>query len=261
MADPSAFEAFTTRQDGIYAGFANDQTTIAEQGFRVDQNGTELQSGLLVAWRPPEQIAEEITEFSAELAQISRAFIYGYVPGEGMDNAHVTISDKNVVKGATRSLHDDNTTGQMIELIMPGVKRGIDAAGAAKGLMAATIRLDGVLHNGSVAIIPGEASRELFAVRSHIIKAVGDSGIDGFNGTWGSHSTVSRVLEERFFDAEETLELAQTLDRAPRFGEVRPAYIDVGFFNAGPGRGFDFTPVERFEVPSARHISMYGKST
>jgi hypothetical protein len=256
MSETTSYADFNTKQDGIYQNsFAARQAQIPEKGLTVDVKGTQLQSGFLVAWRPPQYVAEGMLDYSLGLATAGNAVLYGHSGALGLDNAHVTLSDHNVVAG--RSLdHRDDATAETLAGLTAAVKAGIDNAGGARALSDVSIQLNGLLHNGSVAIIPGQAGERLHVVRNSVIQAAGASGIEGFNGTWGAHSTVSRVLEAPT-DSREIPYVMRLLDEGTSFGTIRPASLDVGYFNTDPINGFAFTPVERFDVSTGTQFSMY----
>lgn len=254
MVSPE-LQTFNEKQNGIYDKFRAAQEAIATNGLQVDEAGTELQSGFLVAFRPPLSVAADMAVFSSVLNYVSPAVRYGYYPGR-MDNAHITISDFDLQKGRNLS-HQDEGVVQTATLLTKATEAGIKNAGGSANLADSRVRLDGVAHNGKVAIITGEANDPLFAVRSEIIKAAGSLGIEGFNGAWGAHSTISRVLEAQEPGSREVLGIQALLASAPNFGDVRPASIDVGYFNTNPEQGFMYTPIESFDIPTGTRMSMY----
>jgi hypothetical protein len=244
----AAYEAFTAKQDGIYGNFAAGQEAISQNGLQVDEGGTQVQSGYLVAWRLPEGHASDMAGFSGALNEVVPSVVYGRDHKTGLDNAHVTLSDLDVVKGRTLN-PDDEGIFQTLNNITYAVQQGIDAAGGLHLPDNALRFEEGVLHNGRVAIMPGQGSAELFAVRESVVAAAGALGV-GLKGAWGSHSTTSRVLEARGPEDSGIPQILSLLDGAPVFGNVRPTSLDVGYFNTTPDQGFDYRPVVRFEVTS-----------
>jgi hypothetical protein len=247
------FVAFNDAQNGIYQKFEEAQAEIPTAGVQVDA-GTEPQSAYLVAWRFPEQAARDIAEFSEDLASIIPSVTYGFDAGRSLDNAHVTLTDYGLKQGFANLHHGDDVTFNTLDMLATAVEDGINEVGGLT-LPGDALRFDaGVLHNGRTAIMPGQASPEIFKVRRSVLQNAGSLVL---KGAWGAHSTVSRVLESRGPESSAIPDFMDALQDAPRFGAVRPSSLDVGYFNVSPEDGFRFTPVERFDVTPGTAISMH----
>ncbi|HZM63956.1 MAG TPA: inositol monophosphatase family protein [Candidatus Saccharimonadales bacterium] len=258
-------QTFNQKQNGIYDNFMNAQAGIAVNGVEVDAGGTALQSGFLVAFRPPENVARKIADFSRTLSEAVPSVLYGK-DDSGLDNAHVTLSDLDVQPNRVLS-YEDPRTNYVLRELGSAVVLGLRNVGGSEALSETRIRMDGAFHNGKVAIIPGQANLALYEVRKQVLVAgnrlgVQEFGEKGFNGAWGLHSTISRALEAYGPESEQVQQLLAAMGGAPTFGEVTPDSIDVGYFNTDPINGFVFTPWERFKPPknAATNISMHFKT-
>lgn len=247
----SEFAAFNEKQNGIYGNFHGAQEQITENGLEVD-GGTAKQGAFLLAWRIPENTARLIGEFSEELNNQVPSVVYGRT--ETVDNAHVTLSDYGLVKGEHINPEADDSRAVLAGLVA-ATRQGIDRAGLGT-LQNTELGLGDVLHNGKTGIIAGHANPGLFVVRQAVVGAANEQGLE-LKPAWGAHSTVSRVLEAQEPGSSKLPEFMNTLHHAPSFGTVRPSSLDVGYFASSPEGGFDFTPVERFDVASGTQISMY----
>lgn len=245
------FEAFTEKQLSIYDKFEQAQGQIPTKGLEVD-GGTAKQSAFLIAWRLPENTARIIGEFSEELSNKVPSVVYGKT--ETVDNAHVTLSDYGLTRGEYINPETDSAQAALHGLIA-ATRNGLDRAGMG-ALADAELYLGDVLHNGKTGIIAGHSNGGLFTIRQSVIRAANE-GQMGLNGAWGAHSTVSRVLEAQEPGSVHIPEFMTALDKLPNLGTVRPSSLDVGYFASSPEGGFEFTPVERFEVASGNQISMY----
>lgn len=253
-----AFEAFRANQDGVYGKFGKAQEGIPAAGVQVDEKGTQTQSGFLVAWRPKAQVAYDIAEYSTALSEVVPAVRYGY-DGKGLDNAHITAFDWDVQPGRTGLSHEDPKVAETLDTLVAAVKQGIDTVGTG-ALAGARVQLDGALHNGSVGIIPGQGSYDLFSVRQQVA-SVATTALNSEKplGAWGAHSTISRVQEERGPESDDVSELVRRLGAAPHIGNTLLGSLDVGYFNTDPVNGFVFTPYESFQIPAGTQISMVTK--
>lgn len=245
------FAAFNEKQNNIYGNFHTAQEQITENGLEVD-GGTAKQSAFLVAWRIPENTARIIGEFSEELNAQVPSVVYGRTGT--VDNAHVTLSDYKLVKGEHINPDADEAQAVLAGLVA-ATRQGINRAGLDT-LQNTEVEFGNVLHNGKTGIIAGHANPGLFVVRQAVIGAAKEGDIE-LGGAWGAHSTVSRVLEAQEPASSKLPGFMDTLSSTRNFGAVRPSSLDVGYFASSPEGGFEFTPVERFDVASGTQISMY----
>jgi hypothetical protein len=96
-----------------------------------------------------------------------------------------------------------------------------------------------------MAIATGQPTKAIWEINDEIIRAGAFRGLD-LSGTWGTHMTVSRFLEDK--PATEVDSLVGVLDHAPDLGLARPTGIEVGYFHTDPEQGFVMTSHEQFDL-------------
>ncbi|HKU19072.1 MAG TPA: hypothetical protein VJP80_07455 [Candidatus Saccharimonadales bacterium] len=237
---------FNDNQYGIYAKFHAAQEQIPQTGVEVD-SGTALQGGILVAWRLPKTTAEQMAEYSIRLREAVPSMLYGYDEGLGLDNAHVTLSDHNLVRGSAFNLESEESQAALAGLV-GAVHETLKTKGGGRNLAEARVNFDGFAHNGKTGVALGTANPEMFAIRQDVIQhANAEHGIK-LSGAWGAHSTNSRVLEAFGGESDEVRNLRAILAEPPQLGEVHPSALDVGYFTTHPEHGFQYTTFERFDA-------------
>jgi hypothetical protein len=233
------FNAFLENQNTIYDKF---RATSAEIGHSIGiekDPGADPQGAFLVAWRYPEKTTSLVEEFSLEAANLIDAIAYG---GE---NAHTTVSDHGLHPNLTIELAYPEHA-EILDTLTNAVRRALDVSGTDR-INACGVEFKDTPTNGKTIIAAGIPTESVWQINEQIKTESTELGIS-LKGTWGTHMTINRFLEDKPANSPAVSALMKLIHETPSIGPSIPEAIDVGYFQIDPQNGFVFTPYERFEL-------------
>lgn len=229
---------FRETQEAIYQRFRTSMATLGETA--TSAVAIAPQAGFLIALRHPDDITEQATGISSQMAALTPAITYdGSV-------LHTTVSDYGLAEGRhidPTSTADKATLDLLCRVVSLGLK-GIDF----RNMQQRRIYFSSPLANETTVIAPGYGNDALLDINESIRSASMRAGINdgqGLRGAWGSHMTLNRFL--RPMTPVEGRIVAHTLFAMPPIGDSVPNAVDVGYLSVSP-KGFNFTTYERFAL-------------
>jgi hypothetical protein len=250
-ATGEAYTAFVEAQDEIYGRQFEGPHRDALLGnlALVPDKGADDKGAYLVAFRYGEGIEDRVGRVSLGVGKLARAVLYG--PG----NAHTTLSDHGLAEGLVIDPGQNPDEQDVLDTLTTAVRNGLQATGRGDRDDVAVNYGAGYRTNATTAVALGQPSRGLVEVRNRIIAASADLGVvnakggTGLGGSWGTHMTIARNLDEQ--TPEVGQRVAEYLDEQSEdlpLGEVRPTRIDVGYFHVSRDGGFNLTVAEPIEL-------------
>ena len=215
------FREFLAKQEEVYNRF-RDTSKIKSLG--TQPNIPESQSGYLMVFRHPLEMALEIEKFSRRIATHVPLMVYDSI------TIHTTISDYGIVSG---SFAPDKTILEKLSKVAQKISK-----------TPPTISYTEWLYNQNTLFVAGN-SNELFLQIAEQAKAKAEREGIQLRLPWGAHITAARFKESKTpKDLEEFFKLMQ---EAPLIGNSKSKFLDVGYFDFSP-RGFNITIHDRFNL-------------
>lgn len=233
------YVGFIEKQDAIYNKFRAISANLGvTQGVERDP-GTDPQGAFLVAWRYPESTTSLVEEFSLQAADLVAAVTYG------TRNAHSTVSDHGLQPTLViNPAHVEHA--EVLDTLTNAVRNALNVSGK-EVINGCGVEFRDMPTNGKTIIAAGVPSESVWQINKQVQAESTKLGID-LKGTWGSHMTMNRFLEDKSADSPAVSQLFRLITEAPAIGPSVPTAIDVGYFHTDPQHGFVFTPYEHFEL-------------
>ncbi len=184
------YKYFIEAQESVYDKFRAITEQMARgQGNGIERDpGTDPQGAFLVAWRHPEKTTSLIEEFSLEAADLISAVTYD------QKNAHTTVSDYGlkpnvVINPAYEEAAETLTT------LTQAVRNALNISG--KDVISGLgVEFKDTPTNGKTIIAAGIPTESIVQINQQIKDESAALGIP-LKGTWGSHTTINRFLEDK----------------------------------------------------------------
>lgn len=237
------YDAYLEKQASIYGGgFAEAKVKMLAHtaGVERDVAGTDPQGAFLVAWRYPESTTSLLKEFSLEAASLIDAVTYDET------NGHTTLSDFGLEKGKVIRPKEDAEHAEILDTLAKAVKNGLDLSGS-NIINGCSVEFTDLLTNGKTIVAAGIPTESVYQINQQVLSESTARGVE-LKGTWGSHMTTNRFLEDEPAGSPAITALMDLIENTPDFGNATPTSIDVGYFQTDPQNGFVFTPVESFPI-------------
>lgn len=219
---------FLENQNTIYLRLSNDRT-LTENGTVPNPN-IKNTGGYLIALRHPSSLTDVIDEFSMKISNIIPSIIYN------KSNIHTTISDYNIANDFVPDY------AGILDKLWTSVKE-------IKNRGQILINYYRMISTKDSVIMAGIPNENFYNISQAIINNARSSGIE-LRFPWGAHITLSRFLEKK--SPAELAEFFKLMESAPKIGEIKPEFIDVGYFTCIPtllGAEFKFIRLEeRFKL-------------
>ncbi len=239
MSEAKTFNDFLESQGQVYDKFRATSAEVGvSRGIEKDP-GTEPQGAFLVAWRYPDEKSALIQEFSLEISDLVAAIPYG------IDNAHTTVSDYGLKPELVINPGDNIDHQEILSNLGLAVRKALDISENSK-VSGFGVEFEDTPTNGKSIIATGIPTESIWQLNQQILKQANALGID-LGGSWGTHMTVSRFLEDKPTESRAVAGLMKLIKETPAIGPIKPVAIDVGFFHSSPD-GFKFTTSDRFEI-------------
>lgn len=235
-----SYEAFIDNQAHIFRNIHNTHDEVGVSHGIENDPGTNPQGAFLIAWRYSDKISALVEELSLEVADLIPALTYG------PENAHTTISDLDLSRGYIIDPNTHIAEKETLDTLCGAVHKTLNAVGR-EAIDNCTIEFTNNLTTGRSVVATGIPTEAVWRINQQVLSESEKSGI-GLRGTWGTHMTMSRFLEDYDTESQSVTDLKQLLDDTPAIGPAKPTTIDVGYFYTTPTEGFVFTPYNRFDL-------------
>lgn len=215
------FNAWVTKQDGIYQKFDQDRAiAVRDTGMKPDSVIADKKGGYLIALRLHYDIASQIEQFCQEVKQIAPALaVYD------AQSVHTTISDYLVAPGFVPSESADHHS------ILEKLSRSVRFIGGLGEHILGCTYSGGFTFNQTTLILKGNPSESFLGISEYAIEQARFNGLE-LRLPWGAHVTCGRAT--KVIEAHAVKALSELCDR--HIIEVRtfPSFysVDVGWFTS-----------------------------